>query len=422
MREYDAAIASLAGAALSAVGWRDALRDIALAVGGRRLAFLLLSDVGGSCFERIDFRAGGDRDDPDHSQSLNEKPAAWGRFYDRAPQDMSVALAPETALDEMFRAMLDTRGATDGLVNQGAVAAAIIRTREVQGVLAVCAEPDEAGFTAYDVKMLRRLHPMIQCVAGNYAAIGAVRSSLAICTDLLDQLPFGVAILDGAGHLIATNQTADRLLDDDSVLTVRGGGLACTDKEEDLALQQAMHLAAEGEEEGGLVLKFYGDEGVQPWSLTISPVVGENAADALAWGRNRPRLVVCVSDRQPITELPAGQVAAAFGLSQQEEALAARLATGASLAEIATQSRRSVETLRTQLRAIFQKAEISSQAQLVQLVLSAPVGPLVIGDRAAPRPHSAIVKAASRVVALGDEARRRAAADRLRKDPGLAGA
>jgi DNA-binding CsgD family transcriptional regulator len=74
----------------------------------------------------------------------------------------------------------------------------------------------------------------------------------------------------------------------------------------------------------------------------------------------------------------AGPVAAvleqAFGLTPAEARLASQIAAGKTLAEIARQQGSGRETLRSQLKAVFEKTGTSRQAELALLLskLAAP--------------------------------------------------
>jgi DNA-binding CsgD family transcriptional regulator len=59
-----------------------------------------------------------------------------------------------------------------------------------------------------------------------------------------------------------------------------------------------------------------------------------------------------------------------FGLSQAEAEVAAALAQGHHLDEIAASRHASLETVRAQLKSVFAKLEVSTQAQLVSRVAS----------------------------------------------------
>jgi DNA-binding CsgD family transcriptional regulator len=62
-------------------------------------------------------------------------------------------------------------------------------------------------------------------------------------------------------------------------------------------------------------------------------------------------------------------LASLFGFSKAESALAVELAKGLTLADASAQLNISQHTARAQLKAIFAKADVSRQAELIRLML-----------------------------------------------------
>jgi DNA-binding CsgD family transcriptional regulator len=73
-------------------------------------------------------------------------------------------------------------------------------------------------------------------------------------------------------------------------------------------------------------------------------------------------------------QLPQAQLVALFGLTQAEAALAAGLLAGLELRDIAEQSGRSINTVRSQLATLMAKTETGRQAELVRLLSRLPAG------------------------------------------------
>jgi len=372
--DHDRTVASLAIAALSEGGWKIALRDVARLIGKRCRASLMIADRDAGFFECFEV------DTPDRGRKtsfqhrITEKCRDWAFAVQQTPRPQTAILSdcPDeaAALTAVLTKHL-TRPASDALV-------ANIDFGGVEGVLCIYNETDCECFMAADQRALARLHHAIEQAALAQSTLSAINIRLAVSDRLLDQLPFGVVTLDLDCRVLSTNATGARLLEEQSVLLVRNERLFCADSLENQSLQAAIADAVRAADTTGqsehTVIKLYGMDETKPWSLSVSALSGATFEPALAWGRNRPRIVLSISDRDPITHIRARQIASAFGLSRQEEILAARIAAGDTLARIAKETGRSIETLRTQLRAVFQKTEANSQSELVQLVLCAPVG------------------------------------------------
>lgn len=383
---FDQTIASFANAALVDGGWKLALRDIARLFSHRRRACLLMADSDAAHFEffRIELSETGRQ--VEFESGVLEKARTWNLAFQRHPVPQT-SLVSRSADDAAATGPLLTqfmkRPADDAVI-------ATINLGGVEGLLSVFDEDGSGGFTDADLVMLSRLHHAIERAALAHSTLGAIRTRLAVSDHLADQLPFGVITLDKDRCILSHNSSGKRLLGERSVLLERNGRLYCTDSIENQALQAALSasLADPSGPPSDRVLKFYGMDEAKPWSLSVSVLSGAQFDRSLAWGNDRPRFVLCISDRDPITNLRSRQIAHAYGLSPQEEMLAGRIASGDTLARIAQDTGRSIETLRTQLRAVFQKTEANSQAELVQLVLCAPVGVLAADDAVSSQPVS----------------------------------
>lgn len=71
-------------------------------------------------------------------------------------------------------------------------------------------------------------------------------------------------------------------------------------------------------------------------------------------------------------EVAAADLGALFGLTDAETRVAADVARGMSPQDIAAEAGVSVETVRKQLKAIYQKTGMQRQAALAHLVLTSP--------------------------------------------------
>jgi DNA-binding CsgD family transcriptional regulator len=379
VENMDRAIANLSAAPLVQGGWKLALRDIAATVGSNGLVCLQIADASADHFEHFSHCLTPNGDDLPLDHTVLPKSGIWNQKFSRI--DRSRVLSASSGSDDIIPSLCLCDRTARYIQNANDYFAVLVSLGSVRAMITVFAAVDDQPFEQSNLAALKKLVTHIERAALAHSAIGAIRANLSVSSSLLDQLPFGVVMIDSDGRVIDRNVTGERLVDDHAMLSIQNGLLCCTDPDEDQILQAALSRALVGilskdgkrpARSGAEALKLYGSDGMKPWSLTVSPVSG--AENELAWGRNRPRGVVCVSDRQPITQLRAGQVSAVFGLSPQEEMITARLAAGDTLNAIAESTNRSVETLRTQLRAVFQKTEVATQSQLVQLVLCAPMG------------------------------------------------
>lgn len=379
---FDRAISSLYDAALDDGGWEKAIEDVASAIGGRRAACFQVIDH--TALEHEAFAFTGVTDELYSGPMLEQwiSNDVWGQEFARRKSAPGVAIGHELVPHDTFRRSTFMNEIIEPFnLPIYDLAAAVIDVGGTQAILSVYADRDRPIFDASDKAMLQRLYPHIQRAARSHASLAAMREKLTVSSGMLDQLPFGIVFLDEQLRIVGSNSTAQGLVESGTTLSVRAGRIFCVDQFEDAELQAALRRAI-GERPNcastqlkcvsGADLKLYGVADSRPWSVVVSPLTSQNEFHHLA---GDARVVLTFSNHAPMVDLNAARVALVFGLTPQETALLAKLASGYPLNLIADETGRSVGTLRTHLKSIFQKTERNTQAQLVQLVLSAPMGP-----------------------------------------------
>ena len=92
---------------------------------------------------------------------------------------------------------------------------------------------------------------------------------------------------------------------------------------------------------------------------------------ASLFNRHGAAVLALVSDPAWAPELPARRLQRAFGWTVAEAEVAREVASGARLSDVAERRGVGIETVRTQLKRVFRKSGVSSQAELVRLVANA---------------------------------------------------
>ena len=225
------------------------------------------------------------------------------------------------------------------------------------------------GWSATQIRMLEHLLPHVRQFARVRAALadaGALGSSLG---ELLVNGRFGVVLLDGRGRVVAANDRArGLLLQRLGGLCDRRGLLTASMAADDDALQR---LLARALPPPGIV--------GSPGSMTVGRIaartrlvvhvtpVRDRECDSHARG---VAALVLIADPECRPLIDAELVARALDLTAAESRLAAMVAAGRTLREIAATSGRREAVVRRRLDVVFRKQGISRQADLVRLVLS----------------------------------------------------
>lgn len=170
--------------------------------------------------------------------------------------------------------------------------------------------------------------------------------------------------LDGEGRVLSGPAEIAAVLADDD-LAIRNGRLRIRDARTDARLQAAIRWAS------GL------DRSHMPYQGAVPIVMeaGEGLPTKVWWVMAQGgSILFCLSD-QKITETRLDTAALVYGLSPAQRRVAALVADGLTLNEIAGQMEITSNTARTHLQRIFEKTGVRNQAALVRILLSA-VGPL----------------------------------------------
>lgn len=181
---------------------------------------------------------------------------------------------------------------------------------------------------------------------------------------MLDRLDQPLILLTRQGTVAFANERAQAVEADGAFLQRRHGRPAATHPADDVLLQAALARVLAGETGGRPVsMPLHGRGGAVSALLTVCP-----AHDAVfdPWGRAGLGAALFIRALQP--RRLAEDVRAAFGLTAAEFRLAGLLLQGCSLDEASARLGTSRNTVRTQLRGLFEKTGTRRQPDLVALL------------------------------------------------------
>jgi DNA-binding CsgD family transcriptional regulator len=185
----------------------------------------------------------------------------------------------------------------------------------------------------------------------------------------IDQLAFGVIILNERAHVIRVNETASRMMKETRLLRVVNNLLQAGNADQELLLARAVQEALAARERGSracgsLTLAMPGEE--RSLHLLLRPIEEGGPDRDLAPGG----AALFLSGDQLQRSVSIDTFARLYGLSKAELALVAELLEGLSIAEGAARLGISENTARVQLRSVFIKTDTHRQADLMRLVLT----------------------------------------------------
>jgi DNA-binding CsgD family transcriptional regulator len=205
------------------------------------------------------------------------------------------------------------------------------------------------------------LTPHLARAARLHQKLAPARVRGRLTEQALDLLSHGVVVNGPDGRVVLANRAALALLEGRNGLMLRDGALCACDSALDPALRKLLRDARLG---GSLPLPR--EEG-PPLALTVAPL--PSAADWPSLGGD-PGTLVLICDRAAKAPLAiAGTLRSLFGLSAAEARVACFLARGLSAAETAEMLRVSEGTVRSQLKQVFAKMNVSRQSELAATVM-----------------------------------------------------
>jgi DNA-binding NarL/FixJ family response regulator len=257
------------------------------------------------------------------------------------------------------------------------------------GFVAVCRSQRRGDFGPEDAATLDRLSPFLTTSLELYHRLLGTRARCADFERVLDQLDEGVVLTDQAGRALFVNGVAQRLLTDGDGLRLTDRGLAATDTAATRRLRAALASAAAG---ACARQRFSIPRTVRrtPLLVTLMPVW---QTDFALRGSDKPRVAVFVQELEAPVVVDRRAAAESFGLTPREVEVAALLAAGFEIREIATQLALGQATVRSHLVQVFKKTNTHSQPKLVLLMKG-------FGERREPFSQRAEVPTSAAGVAL----------------------
>ena len=183
---------------------------------------------------------------------------------------------------------------------------------------------------------------------------------------LVDQDLVALICLDHRGAVVESNARGRDVLLADGGLRERNGRLAAHRVQDTKAFEDLLAAALSGTDDppraSVAVLGAWPDQ--RPLTAWVNPV--EGSADC----NRRIAALVVVVDPWQATPVNPEQIARSLGLTPAESRVAASLAEGKTVADIARATNRKPESVRQLVKQALSKTWCSRQAELVRVVLS----------------------------------------------------
>lgn len=200
-----------------------------------------------------------------------------------------------------------------------------------------------------------------------------LEETLTTYDELFDRIPIGVLIVSGSGQIHHHNHLARQALKESTVIQQNGDLLQVIDPAaHKKLLGYIQELSIPGSQESrGLALPHKNNRQSRALAI-VSPLLQHLNPQLDAQGL--VLVFVSTDDSQLAIELAA--FADIYQLTPKEKRITQHIVQGLSPQQIANKLHVSYNTVRSQLKSVFQKTSTNKQSELVNLVLSGPGGML----------------------------------------------
>ncbi|MGZ8409024.1 MAG: helix-turn-helix transcriptional regulator [Hyphomicrobium sp.] len=248
--------------------------------------------------------------------------------------------------------------------------------RQANEVLYVLAARSAAAkpFGSEEGALLRRLLPYLERSLRAGQMLKRSQTVRQVALDALDVMPIGVILVSLGGAVLAANKVARDVMAGRDVLTVGRNGLEVLTEGRKTRFRDMLAQVTKPRERNRpsrpAAFSLVRPSGLRPLSLLISPV--RLPAESTAW--DEPAAVLFIGDPEHAGDIDETRLRQIYGLTGAEARIAALLARGYRLDEIAAMLEVAYETTRKHLKQIFGKTGTGRQADLVRMVMLGPGG------------------------------------------------
>lgn len=226
-------------------------------------------------------------------------------------------------------------------------------------------------FGLLEKSLLMRLYPHLKVALEIYERSRRQHLENNAYIKAIDQLAFGVIILNERGHVVRVNETASRMMKESQLLRVVGNYLQAGEPDDEVLVANAIKATlggqrdADGEGASGS-LKITAENPARSLYMLLKPI-HDTPPEA---GSPAAGIAIFLSADQLQRNVSIDAFAKLYNLSRAEVALVTELLDGVSIIEASAVLGISENTARAQLRSVFTKTGTHRQTDLIRLVLT----------------------------------------------------
>jgi DNA-binding CsgD family transcriptional regulator len=247
---------------------------------------------------------------------------------------------------------------------------AVLSRADTIAVLLEIMRPREwAGFDRNDIERCRSLLPHLQRAFRMRRRMAELELERDAAFRALDQLPWGVIVIDEHRNRLSANRHAQEILVAGDGLTARGNTLRAELADETARLEQllssALDRTGQRHSSAGGTLSITRSSGAHPLSVVVVPL--HIKPEAL--GERGPVAAIFVTDPDIPLDRNEQHLRELYALTAREARLASWLLQGKSVENAAIAMGITVNTARAYLKRVYSKTGVRRQPELMRLLL-----------------------------------------------------
>jgi len=231
--------------------------------------------------------------------------------------------------------------------------------------------PGGPPFTADERQWVEKIIPHLRQGLELYQKLESSRSERAVMLDTAEQFAVGTVLLDAGYRVLKLNEVAASILAEADGLRLVASRIVLDQPGSDKAFRTLLTEVRSGEGAARRLFSIERPSGRAEVTAVVQPVPVHSFMQAAS----TPVIALFLTDPSRKRVIEGAVVSKLFALTPTEGNIAAALANGLSVSDVAQQLGIAENTVRAHLRSIFPKIGIKRQLQLVNIIhASFPAG------------------------------------------------
>ena len=223
------------------------------------------------------------------------------------------------------------------------------------------------GFSEAQKGLLTQLIPHLGRTYRITANLSYSNQMNSFVVETLNQVSAGIVILSGGGDVISVNDAAEYYIRQGDI-RIEDGRLVLVNREASRQLDELLHRPIANPAEKSFFIQYQRESGRQ---LFLACQPQKTTGDGGYWMPEAPKaqMVIFITDSESLIDLPWEKLKAIFSFTAAEANVARLLVNGATTEDIANTLGIATNSVRFHLKNCFSKAQVTSQVELVGLLL-----------------------------------------------------